>query len=59
MLNLDLHIYANDPEQRAAFINGTRYRAGDRLPQGIDVVAITTDGVLLRYQGRQFLLPRQ
>ena len=59
VLNLDLHIYATDPEQRAAFINGTRYRAGDRLPQGIDVVAITTDGVLLRYQGRQFLLPRQ
>ena len=59
VLNLDLHIYATDPEQRAAFINGTRYRAGDRLPQGIDVVAITIDGVLLRYQGRQFLLPRQ
>jgi general secretion pathway protein B len=59
VLNLDLHIYATDPEQRAAFINGARYRAGDRLPQGIDVVAITPDGVLLRYQGRQFLLPRQ
>jgi general secretion pathway protein B len=59
ILNLDLHIYSTDPAQRAAFINGSRYRAGDRLPHDIDVVAITPEGVVLRYQGRQFLLPRQ
>jgi hypothetical protein len=58
-LNLDLHIYANDPAQSAAFINGNRYRAGDKLPQGVDVVAITREGVVLRYHGQQFLLPRQ
>jgi len=58
-LNLDLHIYSNDPAQRAAFINGTRYRAGDKLPQGVEVVAITPEGVVLRYRGQQFLLPRQ
>jgi general secretion pathway protein B len=58
-LNLDLHIYSTDPAQRAVFINGNRYRAGDSLPQGIDVVAITPDGAVLRYQGRQFLLPHQ
>lgn len=58
-LNLDLHIYSTDPAQRAAFINGTRYRAGDQLPQGVDVVDITNEGVVLRYRGQQFLLPRQ
>ena len=58
-LNLDLHIYSTDPAQRAAFINGARYRAGDQLPQGVDVVDITHDGVVLRYRGQQFLLPRQ
>jgi len=58
-LNLDLHIYSTDPTQRAAFINGTRYRAGDQLPQGVDVVDITHEGVVLRYRGQQFLLPRQ
>jgi len=58
-LNLDLHIYSTDPAQRAAFINGTRYRAGDQLPQGVDVVDITHEGVVLRYRGQQFLLPRQ
>jgi len=58
-LNLDLHIYSTDPAQRAAFINGTRYRAGDQLPQGVDVVDITHEGVVLRYRDQQFLLPRQ
>ncbi len=57
-LNLDLHIYSTDPAQRAAFINGARYRAGDQLPQGVDVVDITHEGVVLRYRGQQFLLPR-
>jgi general secretion pathway protein B len=58
-LNLDLHIYSTDPAQRAAFINGARYRAGDQLPQGVDVVDITHEGVVLRYRGQQFLLPRR
>lgn len=58
-LNLDLHIYADNPAQRAAFINGRRYREGDALPEGVNVVRITTDGVELSYRGRRFLLPRQ
>ena len=57
ILNLDLHIYASDPAQRAAFINGHRYQAGDTLPEGIEVVAITREGVELRHRGQRFLLP--
>jgi general secretion pathway protein B len=58
-LNLDLHIYSTDPAERTAFINGTRYRAGDTMPEGVEVVAVTADGVVLRYRGQQFLLPRK
>ena len=58
-LNLDLHIYASDPTQRAAFINGRRYREGDSLPEGVEVRAITPEGVVLQYRGQRFLLPRQ
>jgi general secretion pathway protein B len=57
-LNLDLHIYANEPAQRAAFINGRRYREGDKLPEGVLVDSITPEGVVLRYGGQRFLLPR-
>jgi general secretion pathway protein B len=58
-LNLDLHIYASDPAQRAAFINGRRYREGDTLPEGVEVRAITPEGAVLQYRGQRFLLPRQ
>jgi general secretion pathway protein B len=58
-LNLDLHIYASDPAQRAAFINGRRYREGEALPEGVEVVSITPEGVVLRHDGQRFLLPRQ
>lgn len=58
-LNLDLHIYAPDPAQRAAFINGRRYREGDTTAEGIEVLAITTEGAVLRHRGQRFLLPRQ
>lgn len=59
VLNLDLHIYASDPAQRAAFINGRRYREGDTLPEGVEVRAITAEGAVLQYRGQRFLLPRQ
>jgi general secretion pathway protein B len=58
-LNLDLHIYSPEPSQRAAFINGRRYREGDTTAEGVEVLAITTDGAVLRYRGQRFLLPRQ
>jgi general secretion pathway protein B len=58
-LNLDLHIYASDPAQRAAFINGRRYREGDTLPEGVEVRSITPEGAVLQYRGQRFLLPRQ
>ena len=58
VLNPDLHIYSSDPAKRAVFINGRRYREGDPLPEGIEVVAITADGAVLRHRAQRFLLSR-
>jgi len=58
VLNLDLHIFASDPAKRAVFINGRRYREGDSLPEGIEVVAITAEGAVLRHRAQRFLLSR-
>jgi general secretion pathway protein B len=58
-LSIDLHIYANQPAQRAVFINGTRYREGERLTGGAVVQQITPDGAVISYGGQRFLLPRQ
>lgn len=57
-LHLDLHVFANRPQDRFVMINMHRLGEGDSLPSGVHVDAIRPDGVVLSYQGRRFLLPR-
>ncbi len=57
-LHLDLHVYSPRPRQRFVMINMQKLRQGDALADGVSVVQIRPDGVVLSYQGRQFLLPR-
>jgi len=58
-LHVDIHVYSERPEDRFVFINMTRHREGSRLAEGPVVEEITADGVVLSYQGRTFLLPRE
>jgi len=58
-LTVDLHIFASDAAKRAVFINGRRYTQGATLAEGPTVEEITSDGAVLNYRGRRFLLPRQ
>jgi len=55
-LNLDLHVYSTTPAERLVFINSHKYREGDTLPEGPRVRQITTNGVILTYNGRDYLL---
>jgi general secretion pathway protein B len=57
-LHLDLHVYSPRPRQRFVMINMQKLHQGDALADGVSVVQIRPDGVVLSYQGRQFLLPR-
>lgn len=57
-LHLDLHVFADRPQDRFVMINMHRLGEGDTLPGGVHVDAIRPDGVVLTYQGTQFLLPR-
>ncbi|HZT03197.1 MAG TPA: general secretion pathway protein GspB [Steroidobacteraceae bacterium] len=57
-LHLDLHVYADRPQDRFAMINMHRVAEGDSLPSGVQVDAIRPDGVVLSYHGTRFLLPR-
>jgi hypothetical protein len=57
-LHLDLHVYAERPQDRFAMINMHRVGEGDTLPSGPQVEAIRPDGVVLSYHGTRFLLPR-
>lgn len=43
------HIYANDPTLRMVNINGRIFREGDAVADGISLVEISEDGVVLSY----------
>jgi general secretion pathway protein B len=57
-LHLDMHVFADRPSDRFVLINMHRAGEGDTLQGGVHVDAIRPDGVVLTYQGTQFLLPR-
>ena len=57
-LHLDLHVYDADPSKRFVMINMHRLKQGGSLPDGVKVISIRPDGVVLSYAGRRFLLPR-
>jgi general secretion pathway protein B len=58
-LRLNLHVYASRASERYALINMRKVHEGDVLPEGARVVEITRDGVVLSYQGTEFLLGRE
>ena len=58
-LHIDIHVFADNAAERFVFINMTKYRETSQLAEGPVVAEITTDGVILEYQGRTFLLPRE
>ena len=57
-LRLDLHAYAEHPEDRWVLINMHKLREGESL-EGVHVDRITPEGAVLSYQGSQFLLTRE
>jgi len=58
-LRLDLHVYAANPAERYAFINMHKVREGEITTEGVRVMEITNDGVVLDYRGTEFLLGHQ
>ncbi|MEE8427056.1 MAG: general secretion pathway protein GspB [Woeseiaceae bacterium] len=58
-LHLDIHVYSDAPADRFVFINMAKHRENSRLVEGPLVKEITREGVILSYQGTDFLLPRE
>lgn len=57
-MRLELHFYATRPQERFVFVNGRRYREGDTTAEGVMVVEIVPEGVVMNQGGNRFLLPR-
>lgn len=54
-----LHVYDPNPGARFVFVNGTRAREGDTLPNGLRVDEINAEGTVLSFRGSRFLVPNQ
>jgi hypothetical protein len=50
------HIYAEDTDLRAIVANGQRLQEGDRI-RGLEIVAITEDGVVLAFENYRVAVP--
>lgn len=51
---LSLHVYDADPARRFVFLNGQRLGEGDIAANGLRVVRIDADGVVLDHRGSDF-----
>lgn len=58
-LHVDIHVFNDVPSERFVFINMEKLEEGSQLSAGPVVREITSDGVILDYQNRTFLLPRE
>ena len=58
-LHLDIHVYAENPSERFVFVNMSKYREKATLAEGPTIREINPDGVLLEYEGTDFMLPRE
>lgn len=58
-LHLDIHVFSGQPAERFVFINMTKYKENAKLSEGPVIKQITPEGVVLDYEGTNFLLPRE
>jgi general secretion pathway protein B len=55
-LELQLVAFYDSPVERYVFINNAKYKEGATLAEGPKVVSITSNGAVLSYLGREFML---
>jgi len=55
-LNVNVHVYAEQPSARFVLIDMRRFAEGAQLPNGMYLRRITPNGLVLEYQGREFLM---
>jgi len=55
-LNLSIHVFSDQAEERFVLINGVRYISGDDLPEGARLVDIRREGAIVDYRDYRFLL---
>jgi len=57
-ITINVFAYSEQPEERFAIIDMKKYRAGDRIQGGAELLEIRSDSLVLRSEGRKFRVPR-
>jgi general secretion pathway protein B len=57
-MEVNIHVYSPDPEQRILYINNRSYRQGEEVTGGAVVEEVVPEGVVLYHDGQRFRLPR-
>ena len=57
-LNVDVHVYSEDPAKRFVLLNLEKYRSGDEISTGLVLEEITNGGLVLNYNGERFRILR-
>jgi len=51
---LDVHVYSEDPQRRFILVDLDKYREGETLESGLELIEIQPDGIILSHEGRRF-----
>lgn len=57
-ITLTMHVWSSVPAERFVVIDGERHVEGDELESGVVLHEISTDGLVLEFQGHRFTYPR-
>jgi general secretion pathway protein B len=55
---LTVHAYGANPAERFVILNSRKMREGERSPEGLSVVEIRPDGIVLEFEGERFFRHR-
>ncbi len=58
-VSLDAHFWSPDPDRRFVMVGMARFRAGDRMPDGMRVNEILPEGVEFDWRGTRFRILAQ
>ncbi|HUR41392.1 MAG TPA: general secretion pathway protein GspB [Verrucomicrobiae bacterium] len=54
-LTVEVHVFERIASQRFVLVNGRRYRQGERMVEGPQVLEIVQEGIVLEYRGEKLL----
>lgn len=57
-MNINVFVYASDPSERFVLIDMVKYKPGQDTKDGVSIVEIKQDGLVVRYDGRIFKVER-